>query len=144
VRHGRLWSTCIIIESIHLAAFGDWHCDDDSGRLSRKNRKINQPVSRSGLQKKKKKQLTCEVWSTSEKIEKTINLSPSNASGCIWRPAWWQRLWRMTPEHLWCCWLWRKKEKQLTCEVQKDCQLCRPKHAPAFRDQHDGKDSRWL
>jgi len=144
VRHGRLWSTCIIIESIHLAAFGDWHCDDDSGRLSRKNRKINQPVSRSGLQKKKKKQLTCEVWSTSEKIEKTINLSPSNASGCIWRPAWWQRLWRMTPEHLWCCWLWRKKEKQLTCEVQKDCQLCRPKHAPAFRDRHDGKDSRWL
>ncbi len=74
VRCSRLRSTCIIIKSTHLAAFGDWHDDNDSGWLSRKNRKNNQPVRCGWLQKKQKKQSTCEVWSTLEKTEKTINL----------------------------------------------------------------------
>ncbi len=81
------------------------------------------------LWKKQKKQSTCEAWSTLEK-QKKIHLSFSNAPGCIQRPAWWQRLQMMTPEHLWHHWLWRKKEKTInlwgmeglsTPELSKAC-----------------------
>ncbi len=106
---------------------------------------------------KQKKQSTCEAWLTPEKTEKTINL---------WGTVEFRK--NNQPVIVQCTWLHsetgmmmttleddsraplvsltgEKKKKQSTCEVQKDHQLHRLEHAPAFRDWHDGSDdSGWL